>query len=773
MMFFKHVLRTFGRQKLSVGLLGVLLVVSGFIYTVMSLSVASVQNASEAFFDTSNQEDVVVQVSPFVGFDEAANAPCDVAPMTALSALYAADQACFEALLAVRLDVVSDATEGMDWEWRFHKDGFIDPEGKRHRARILLDNNTINVALIESGTFPDMGEVAVSRTYARLNDIDIGDSVRVGDATYTISGFVLFPDYNLPIFEHLFAFDSAVTTPMAMHEDDFHAFPSSIGVVLSGVGEKTHDALEHALQDTTFVTMVIMTENNPRSGAIYAELDGSQAMGLFLSIAIASIGMIIVGIMVAKTISDDRRALGVFKSMGTTTREIITPYVVAIGVFAVLTLTLGALLGAWVAPWMRGLYLRFYLLPEGDIVYRVSDAMLGIALPTLVVLGLSIWRLEVTIGDRPVAMVAPVVAKPRPVKRAWMRRIINRFHVLTRLQVALLMRQWMKVAVYVFGVSMALYLVFISLSMRGVFDRTMHDYYGNHRYESVVQCDIPASCDANGHERGLTLEAHVAGEQATIIGLEPTSTLYPLVDRRGNNLLDSLEDGLIISRSFQDLSRLRVGDTVTISWFGGEVDVDVIAITDGYPGAHVYVNRVWLSEQAFGRDDVFNRLYTEETASDDAGDFVWHRRAMMSQLEELNTGYRVMIMLMVGASLSIAVIVVYLLSVLTVEGRSYEMSLFKVLGYEPREISRVILGGYTKVNLILFVVMVPMVVFSFMWLRRYFLEWFGMYFPLYVVVVDVIVAAVLFALMSLFGQFHAKKKIARYSLQEAMKRYQV
>ncbi len=774
MMYYKHVLRTFGRQKLSVALLGVLLVISGFIYTVMSLSVASVQDASERFFETSNQETFVVHASPFVGIEEADDAPCAVEPMTALSALYASDRACFMSVLDQRLNQALDATEGLAFEWRLHKDAYIDPEGSRHRVRILLNNETINRAHMEGeGTFPDVGEVAVSRTYARLNGIAIGDAIVLGEQTYTISGFVLFPDYNLPIFEHLYAFDSAVTTPVAMHEDDFHALASTIGFALSGVGTSRLAPLEEALEGTEFVSRVVMTENNPRSGAIYAELDGSQAMGLFLSVAIASIGMIIVGIMVAKTISDDRRALGVFKAMGTTTTEIVLPYVVAVGVFAITTLIIGAALGIWVAPWMRGLYLRFYLLPEGDIVYQARDAYLGVVLPTMVVLGLAFWRLKMVLGARPVIMVAPVVSKPRVVKTGWLRRLITRLNVLTRLQMALLMRQWMKVAVYVFGVSMALYLVFISLGMHGIFERTMHDYYGNHRYESVIQCDVAEACNPENHERGLTLEGNVAGERATIIGLEASGTLYPLVNRQGESVVPRLDEGIIISRSFHDLTRVSVGDVLRVSWFGGEVDVTVVAMANVYPGAHVYVDRAWLSDQVFGRDDVYNRLYTATEAPEDAGPFVWHRQTMIDQLDELNTGYRAMIVLMVGASLFIALIVVYLLSVLTVEGRAYEMSLFKVLGYEPKEISRVILGGYTKINVVTFALMVPVTIVSFMWLRRYFLNWFGMYFPLEVRSWDIALAAVLFILMSIVGQVHAKKKITKFSLQEALKRYQV
>ena len=49
-----------------------------------------------------------------------------------------------------------------------------------------------------------------------------------------------------------------------------------------------------------FVTSILLTEHNVRSGAIYGEIEGGEATGLMLSILIASIAILIVGIMVSK-----------------------------------------------------------------------------------------------------------------------------------------------------------------------------------------------------------------------------------------------------------------------------------------------------------------------------------------------------------------------------------------------------------------------------------------------------------------------------------------
>ncbi len=775
-MFFKHVTRTFARQWLTVLMLGVLLVVSGFIYSVMSLSVSALKEASDSFFVETNQEDFSLTTRFHItAQDLESDLGCSPEVQTPLVTLYHEDFACYEAVIESRRNMIEAAYQNIRVEPRFYKDTYIMVHDARHRSRILKDMNEMNLSMIEAGEYPESGEVAISRLYAQLNNLSIDDELMIGSETFLISGFVLFPDYNLPIFEHLYMFDSANQTFILMADSDFESFDATEHVEFAGIFDGEYDALafETEMFSLLFVEQVVLTENNPRSGAIYAELDGSQALGLFLSIMIAVIGMIIVGVMVSKTMSEEKRTLGVFKALGVKPIEMVFPYLVAVFSFAVVALSIGYLFGFLLAPLMQSLYLRFYLLPEAEIGFLASNALIAIVLPTVIVVSLTFWRLYRMVHPSPILLIEPKMFKVKPVKAIWFKKLLSKFDILSVLQGSILIRQWAKVSVYVIGVFLGLYLAFLSLGMRDVFNRTMHGYYGEHFYESTVYCDFSDDCDSAGHEKGIEISVFANEQRATLVGLDADSEWYVLRNRAGESVVPKVSEGIVISRSFSDLTGLDVGDDIEIQAFGETMTLEVSAIAHVYPGEKIYYDRAVMSLLVTGDDQFFNRLYTESRVESMGSALIVHRTEMIEQLDDLNVWYQIMIYIMVASSLTIAVIIIYLLSILTVESKYYELSLFKVLGFNNKEISGVLLGGYMKINVVVFVVVIPVVFVSFTVLTRMLVAMFGIYFPLSIGFWDILFAGVLFGVVSLIGTTHAKYVVKKRSLQEALKIYQV
>ena len=59
-MLFKNVFRTLQKQYISLILLGVIIVLSSFMYTVMEYAIAGVMEPTEAYFEEANQEDFAI-----------------------------------------------------------------------------------------------------------------------------------------------------------------------------------------------------------------------------------------------------------------------------------------------------------------------------------------------------------------------------------------------------------------------------------------------------------------------------------------------------------------------------------------------------------------------------------------------------------------------------------------------------------------------------------------------------------------------------------------
>ena len=156
-----------------------------------------------------------------------------------------------------------------------------------------------------------------------------------------------------------------------------------------------------------FVTSVLLTEQNMRSGAVYGEIEGGEATGLMLSILIASISILIVGIMVSKILQSQRGAIGILKSMGYKNSEITLPYVFFIAILAFPAIVTGYFFGVLAAEPFKNAFLLFYLLPNGPINQSVGTFFVAVIGPLSFILILGYIIINRILSQKPVILLNP------------------------------------------------------------------------------------------------------------------------------------------------------------------------------------------------------------------------------------------------------------------------------------------------------------------------------------------------------------------------------
>ncbi len=773
-MFSKHVLRTFKKKWSTLLLLGVIIFLSSFIYTVISSAVNGLSGPAERFFEETRQEDVSISVLPFLDSEWDACIPDDVATM---EALYLRDRACHRRLIDLQVSLFEHGFDDIAFEARLYKDLQIRLDDSRHSLRVFKDTQRINRALIVDGEKPTADdEIAIGALYAENNGLTLNDTLDVMGETYTITGFVLFPDYNLPIIDHPFLFDSRYQALGLMDEAAFDALPLAPAYSIAGVflsdEAKTRFVDDFETYELFHYATYILTENNIRSGAIYGEIAGSTAMGVFLSVMIALIGIIIVGMVMSKTLNKERGAIGVLKALGVKDAEIRTPYLVFLAVFTLAFLTAGYVVGFAFAPAMRDLFLTFYLLPEDAIPFSAVDVAVAIVVPFVVIMGLSWWIIARLLAEDAFHLLRPKLAEVKPARFKRMQALFEKFGVLTRFQLKQLVRSPAKVAAYVIGIFLAIYAVFLGFSMLDVFERTLPAYYDSIDVKETGFCDPLAPCDATGGEGVIQLDVFVDDERALLIGLDADTQRHPLEDRRGRDLRERLSEGLVISKSFQDLTNVRVGDVLRVEFLDTRFEREVVAVADVYPGAYVFTEREALALEIGADADYFNVVYASEAL--DEADFVKVLRTdvILEQTAMMNDLVQVMMYVIIGGAFLIGVIVIYILSVLSVEEQFYNISLLKVVGYENAEIHTMMLGGYLKLNALVFLLSVPLGFVSTMVLKRIFIDVYDYMMPLRLLWWHILLTLAMFIATYVLGNLRAKRSVDTVSLQEALKVYQ-
>ncbi len=775
MMFFKHVFVTFKQQWVRFVLLGLLMVVSSFSYVVINVSTRSVQEGALPFFETMKQEEFTLYMNPFITEEEFFSiSACRSITNPLLVDIENRHKACYETIIDTRIETLRSAFDNLTFEYRFFKDLRFEQNGGNHRLRVLKDTQSINLSLITEGVAPTTDDqIAISKNYAINNQLEIGDTLSIDQSHFTITGFVLFPDYNLPILDQIYLFDTVHQTLGLMTDQAFTSLSSAQDGYISGLFNGTiPDDFETRVASFEFITYAVLTENNVRSGAIYAEIEAGQSTGLALSILVAFIGIMIVIVMIVKSLDQSRGAMGIFKALGGRASEMMIPYCVVLSLFTVFFLSIGVYLGYLTGPWLRDLYLMFYLLPEEAVRITLGDVSLAILAPLLTVLFLTIIQLRKILKQKAIVLMQPKVTIVKPNRFRRLRTLFERFEIKTRIQVAFLLRQYRKVLIYIIGVVSAIFLMFLSMGMVNVFDQSVIAYYESSSIQSVVYCDR-FDCDPKDFDKVLEIPVVIDGFDAVLTAIDEDNQTRTLYDRRGNELNSKLTQGLVITKSFADLSRLKVGDTVTVRVANERLDLTILGVADLYPGNTVFYDRAVLSQLLFDFDGVFNLLYSSERIDDDLYRNIVHVDEIIEQISFLNRLVEtMMVFIMVSAGI-MALIIIYLLTVLSVEDQTYEISLFKVIGYDSKEISKMVLGGYQKLNVFLFILTIPITLVAFYVLRLWMIQEFGFFLPIRMQLWHVLIALIVFITVYAFATMRAKHNVAKRSLQEALKITQI
>ncbi len=794
-MLFKNAIRTLKKRYLQLLLLGVIIALSSFIYTVIDYSIEGIIVPAEKFFTETNQEDYAIGMfdallpddirfienncgASFMGLD-ASEWPYTVSGVKNIS------DVCYYGILDNRIAKIKDVYPNLDLQVRESKSVFFTKDNNSYRVLFLKDMDRIDKSYMVSGVRPaNDSQIAISEAFAKNNSLSIGDTFKVKDKDYTISGFVLFPDYNLAMFGKEFIIDNASQTFALVTDSAFEALDEQVsfeigGVYLNGYTDalfKTNVIDTYSDHDNlSFISNVALTKNVLRSGGIYSDIYGGKAEGLFLSIIISSIGLMIVGIMVSRIIQSQRGAIGILKSMGYTNNQIAKPYIFLIAIMALPAILLGYYLGFLLAEPFKDMFLNFYLLPSNPITASTKTIIIAIILPFVFIVGLSYVVVNKLLNKSPVTLLNPEVDSKMNSFTKRITKFFKNMKITKKLQHLLLYRSFIKLIVYIFGMFFAAFLILLSFSMIGIFQRTLYDYYEETNFNYIGYCEVSGSCAIPAGAEGVIEipDVSVNDFDLSLFGIKTDSYMIPLYDKSGNEITSDLNNGIIITEAAHLSYGFKVGDIVTIKVGSTSLTLPIVSIAELYTDQSIYIDISVISKALTDTDNYYNAVYSPTELNKDNYMAVLNVDVLIEQSSNMSNLFNMIIYITVGVSILIGLIIIYILTVMTIEDNFYNISLFKVLGYNEKEINKIILGGYNFYGILSFLIMIPISIILFKFMKQMIATMFDFQFPIKFIWWQGVLAIIIYLLIFKVGAMSAKKNLSKISLQEAMKMYEI
>ncbi|MFX0087583.1 MAG: ABC transporter permease, partial [Candidatus Hodarchaeota archaeon] len=373
-----------------------------------------------------------------------------------------------------------------------------------------------------------------------------------------------------------------------------------------------------------------------------AELLG---MGLLLSVIFVGIAAIMLFIVLKRIVEEEYATLGLFKSLGFTSREILTSSLMYSLIISVIGGALGALSGFIVGISTGDYYIE---LIGVKVLPTVQTLTSGIFIPTFTYffLTISITTIGSLFACRKVIKLQPVEAmrpkaKFKPGKKIIFERLaslVAPLSPLTKFSIRSLFQEKRKSTFVLIGIFLATFIsLFGSTVVYGyitsvdkqfnyyqVWDNQIifDNYYNSTEITSILQRDNLID-SINIYEPVILLPVRFSQEKTkiyTITGLQP-STVMRQFDRA-----IIVENKLIITKDLAIKYNLKRNSSITFDIYGVEKNLEVSDIINEFSGSGIYCS---INTARFIADisssDLSNALYIqssnpdliEETLSDD------------------------------------------------------------------------------------------------------------------------------------------------------------
>jgi len=451
--------------------------------------------------------------------------------------------------------------------------------------------------------------------------------------------------------------------------------------------------------------------------ALEGELEGLEAISLFLPLIFLSIAAAIQFIILRRMIKTQRSQIGIMKALGFDNAQIIFHF----SSYAILICTGGALLGigsgVLMASYFSDLYAMFFNLPRaiGGVNYQV--------ILYSIILSLGLGALAGFSASRPILKISPAESmRPQPPTSS-IRSLVEKWNWLwSRLSSSWKMafrtisRNRFRMLVSILGISSAVALLILSMFTNDAVDYLMDQHFNresNYDYmlsfnQPIKESELLNISRLEGVELiegyfTLPIRVYQGGrsEEDVLVGIHPSSTLkHPT--REDGTFIPIPQEGMLISRRSAERLGLKVGDTVELETLLGlgpnrYAQLKIVSINYQLFGNESYVslaqaNRIIHESQlitgALIKVDPGRAAGIEKALSDMTGiNSIVSRQKERDNILSMMDSMIYMVGVMIIFSVILGFVIVYNSAIMGFNERKRELASLLTLGFTRQEVA--------------------------------------------------------------------------------------
>ncbi len=683
-----------------------------------------------------------------------------------------------------------------------------DEENERVATRIIsVDSkeNRINKLYIKEGSRQIKGkEVIVIDQFARARNINIDDKVKLQingvQYDFTVKGiaassefvYLMENEQNLlpkpDKFGVIYIEETFVQRAVGMN--------GSYNELLFSLNQnkdikKTIDNIKEEL-DKYGVKRTTKREDQLSNSVVHEEIKGLEKTSRSVPIIFLAVAALILSAMVNRTVKKDRTSIGILKALGYTNREIIfhyTKYSLSIGIIGG---TIGTILGTILSGAMTQIYVQYFNIPMLQIKLYPQFIFTAIFLSSVFCIAAGLWGAKGILNISPAESMKP--EPPKTGKRIALEKvrfIWNKVSFTWKIVIRNIFREKKKFIFISLAAALTYSMMLMTFWMGDIFNGLFDIHYGQFmKMDYSINFMKPTNINAVNDLRHIIdaeaiepkvefpfeLKNGVNTNVVNIVGLESNTVFYEFKDLNGKEV-ELPNEGMIISSNLASSLGVEKGDNILVHNFipnREDAYIKVIDIIDqnlginGYMNIN-YMNRV-LTEKGMvsgvyinSQDNIIEKLQDVKNISS-----IQSQKDMKNMFYEFIDLMIIAIAVMIIFSALLGFVIIYSMTVMSINERTLEFSSLRVLGFTKQEIFKIILKENAIMTVVGIIYGIPMGIAEIKYIGDIFSS------DLYTLNEPVTFKAMLYALIFtiiclIFAQIVTYKKINNLDFIQALK----
>ncbi len=565
--------------------------------------------------------------------------------------------------------------------------------------RIYITRDEVNLPALFEGELPSTNnEIALDRMFAENNEIAVGDSIRVGGRTLTVSGLVAVPDYSC-LFENNSAmmFDAKTFSIALMNEAGFTALGKSkltynyawtYKYEVSGDEEEkevSDELMKYLLKHTT-LTSILPRYLNQAINFTGDDMGSDKAMITLFHYIILMVMAFIFAFTSASTIDEEAQTIGTLRASGYKKEELVRHYLILPIFVSFIGGIVGNIFGyTLMEDVFVGIYFNSYSLAPYESYFSMEAFITTTVIPMIMMLVINFVVLSYKMQLHPLQFLRGELTRHKR-KRAF--HLSSKIKFMTRFRLRVIFQNMPNYIVLFCGILLSGAIVVFGLMLPPLINT-----YGDMVSESMIakyQYVLKQSVETDEEQAEKyamtslkTIPDEYKEDSISIYGIEKDSAYVDL---------ELKEHKIYVSDSILDKFNLEVGDYITLKGaYNSNTYKFEIAGSYAYDAGLAVFMDINHFNVLFGNAKGYYTGYFSDVELDDIDDAyiasIITEDDFLKVAKQLELSMGTMMSTVSYFGVIMFILMMYLLSKQIIEKNANAIAMSKILGFKDREIA--------------------------------------------------------------------------------------